>query len=185
MYDRHRVAQRDDSGNRRDVAEEGDEPPWEGPGWGEQAAAAAAGDEQLPQSDAQPPPAAAAAAGPGDAPCRAWWPAEAAPAAPLAPLPVPEVVVAPAALPLPAGPAEDAPRLVYDVWPPRASFNTRTTGKPSFRLCITSVRPPAPAELAALSAASAPVPVKSVIARPGMFIGFDIALSATMHHEMN
>lgn len=171
------------------VADEGDDAPWVNPGWGEQAVAPMAGVEQPVQSDAlEPPPAAAA----GDAPCRTWWPAEAAPAyvAPLAPLPVVEEAVAPAALPpphaaLPAGPAEDAPRVVYDVWPPRANFNKRTTGKPQFRLCITSVRPPAPAELAVMSAASAPVPVKSVIVRPGMFIGFDINLSATMHHEMN
>ena len=171
------------------AAEEGDEQPWEGAAWADDAAAqgtAAPGDEQQPPSDVPMPPAA----GPGDAPCRAWWPAQAAPAWTPPPAPPPaaaEEFVEPAAFvapPMPAGAAEDAPRLVYDVWPPRANFNKRTTGKPRFRLCITSVRPPAPAETAAMSAASAPVPVKSVIVRPGMFIGFDINLSATMHRDM-
>ena len=170
------------------VADEGDERPWEGPGWGEQAAPAADAEQAMQTDEPQVAPPAAA----DGAPCRAWWPAEAASfVAPLAPLPpVAEEPLAPAVLPpadapLPTGSPEDAPRVVFDVWPPRANFNKRTTGRPSFRLCITSVRPPAPAELAAMGAASAPVPVKSVIVRPGMFIGFEISLSATLHHEMN
>ena len=176
------------------AAEDADEQAWEGGAWGDGAASpqrAAADAEQQPPSDVP----MQTAAGLGDAPSRAWWPAQAAgPAPPPVPPPAPpaapaEEFVPPAALQAPvtltpAGAAEDAPRLVYDVWPPRANFNKRTTGTPQFRLSITSVRPPAPAEVAALSAASAPVPVKSVIVRPGMFIGFDINLSATMHRDL-
>jgi hypothetical protein len=116
--------------------------------------------------EAPPAPPGAAASAAAAAPACA-----AAAAAPVAPA-VAAAAVAGAA----ASGAAGAPELVYDVWPPRSTFNKRNAGPPSFRLCLSSSRPPSCTELAALTAASRGVPVKCAIVRPGMFIGFDVTL---------
>jgi hypothetical protein len=135
---------------------------------------------------AAPPPAVGETPDAGAS--RGWWPrsaweaplappgaaaaAAAAPACTTAAAPA----VAAAAAATAAAAAAGAPELVYDVWPPRSTFNKRNAGPPSFRLCLSSSRPPSCAELAALTAASHGVPVKCAIVRPGMFIGFDVSL---------
>jgi tRNA-splicing endonuclease subunit Sen54 len=160
-------------------------------GWAAQQEQAGDDAPAAPPQEAPPPeqqPADAPAASPLPAPgaseggCRGWWPASAwgEAAEPVAAQPAaapPPPPARPVPAPAATTPSGWRPELVYDVWPPRATFNKRHAGPPSFRLCLASVRPPTCAELAALTAASGRVPVKCVIVRPGMFIGFDVGLS--------
>jgi hypothetical protein len=138
--------------------------------------------QPVTQEPSQPPCADADAVPAHEGACRGWWPASA-----WEPAPLPAAAAQPAVRArspqharLPAEPAWGAPEVVYDVWPPRSTFNKRLAGAPQFRLCLCEARPPSAAELAAMSAASAPVPVKCVIVKPGIFMGFEVGLSAAV-----
>ena len=58
------------------------------------------------------------------------------------------------------------------------AFTRKRPPLPSFRVALCSHRPPSGAECAALCRASGSVPVKCVVVRPGIVIGFDVALQA-------
>ena len=104
---------------------------------------------------------------------RAWWRSDAWPAAPASGLPL---VVEPPISAAEASASAWAPRLLYDVWPPQAVFTKRRVGKPFFRVCLSTFRPPNAAETAALAAKSGNVPVKCIIVKPGIVIGFDVGV---------
>ena len=170
----------------------------EGEGWDDQAAAEQ--QQQRAVADATPaadvhaplvaplstsPPTLAStdAASTGS---RGWWPRSgweagaAFQAAPLMPTPTTHAQAV-AGSSAPAAPqaarSAGAPELLYDVWPPRSTFNKRCAGPPAFRLCVSTARPPSCDELAAITSDSAPVPVKCVIVRPGMFVCFKVVLA--------
>lgn len=163
-----------------------------------------AGEEELPPVDelgvaetaaqaggdgaAEVPAAAAAAASPAPAACdaggvttpaagpgRAWWPRDGWPS-----FDTPSVVLL---QPLPsaaeAAAGAWAPELLYDVWPPQSAFTKRRVGRPFFRVCLSTQRPPNARETAALARASGSVPVKCIIVKPGIVIGFDVGVSTS------
>jgi len=111
-------------------------------------------------------------------PSRAWWRSD---HWPVPPPTCPPLEVEPPPSAAEASASAWTPELLYDVWPPQSVFTKKRVGKPFFRVCLSTARPPNAAETAALAARSGNVPVKCIIVKPGIVIGFDVGVVSLTH----